>query len=221
MNLRETPGTVPESNRHRRPWKDGSRTSLVELVDPIRGTLRQAKFKVPVRLVKAIPHTNDGIEFEQYVYKAINRWKTWLMMEGWVMMGGRPKVLGPFDIPTSRPGEPVDPDFKEYHVRHFFHRDYPLYMKLDDALEINRLADVHDIDLNKAWRPWAGSPNAKKNPDSDWVDPLKYAEERRQRKGIKRKDYLMDSSKELTSLEKPLKHVHSPEIEKALKRRRI
>ena len=54
-------------------------------------------------------------------------------------------------------------------------------------------------------------------PDSEWGDPLKMAEERRQRKGIKRSDYLIDHEKDLS---KPLGHVSSPEVERALRRRK-
>ena len=214
--LRETPGTVSESNRHRRPWKDGSRTPLVELKDPDAGTLRQGKFRVPARLTHTIPHTNQGIEFENHVNKMLDKWKRWLQLEGWELVG-TPKVLGPFDIPTTSPLVPENMEEKEYYVRARFRRLYPMYAKMSDIEEINRLAQVHNIDMNKAWRPWSYNAGMGATPDSEWGDPLKMAEERRQRKGIKRSDYLIDHEKDLS---KPLGHISSPEVERALRRRK-
>ena len=214
-SLRETPGIVSESNRHRRPWKDGSRTPLVELRDPDAGTLRQGKFRVPTRLTHATPHSNLGIEFENHVNKMVDKWKRWMAMEGWEMLPGKPKVLGPFDIPRSSPLVPENLDEKEYYIRARFRRMYPMYGKMSDIEEINRLARLHGIDMDKAWRPWSYNAGMGPTPDSEWGDPLKMAEERRQRKGIKRKDYLIDREKDLS---KPLTHAYSPEVERALRR---
>lgn len=216
MNLRETPGTVSENNRHRRPWKDGSRTPLVELVDPDRGTLMMCRIKVPSKYARKAADTNEGLVKARIINEGLRKWELMRQAKGDTMIS--PPQLKEITSPIgASPDTPVDDSFVYYWFTAFFRSLFAKYAKLDDVLEINRLADVHDVDLKKAWRPWAGSSRAKKNPDSDWLDPLKYAEERRQKKGIRRKDYLLDNDGDLS---KPLRHVNSPEVEKALKRRK-
>ena len=216
MNLRETTGTTSESNRHRRPWKEGSRTPMVPLLDPERGTHLQMRMSVPVKYARAKADTNAGHEKARIINEGLRQWELMRQAKGDKMI--TPPKLLKIEAPIgATPETPVDEQFLHYWFTAYFRSTFTKFAKLEDVLEINRLAQLHGIDMNKAWRPWAGGPNAKKQPDTECGDPLKLAEERRQKKGIKRSDYLIDPTKDMS---KPLSLTNSPEVENALRRRK-
>lgn len=192
--LREAPGTVPEKNRHRRPWKDGQRSLLVPIESPPEGEEIEGLFRVPARLSRRDRHTNDELEFQKLLAEKTNRWLRWRAMRGYEMTS-KPVIDGPYDMPAAHEKAETDEDLRIYRIRAYFKRSYPAYIKLEDHLHTLALAQRNGIDLAAPTRPW----NAMGDFDSGWMDPAKFAEERRQRLGVKRADYLFD-----TDLSKPL-----------------
>ena len=79
-------------------------------------------------------------------------------------------------------------EVKWYFVSARFKRSSPLYIRLDDYLELDRLAKLHGISFEH------GLAEAEPTDDSPH-DPMKFAEARRQRLGIKREDYVFDEKK--------------------------
>jgi len=74
-------------------------------------------------------------------------------------------------------------EVKWYFVKARFKRSSPLYIRLDDYLELDRLAKLHGISFD--------GDGAQAEPIGDGPhDPMEFAEARRQRLGIQRKDYL-------------------------------
>ncbi len=195
---RLTPALTPESNRFKRPWSDSSRTPRVPVwtVSP-EGDMREGRFRVPLRLCNTKQHSNERLEFTKLTTDMLSRWTEWLRQRGWTLTT-KPIVKGPFDIPTSPDaakhfdrakevlGNPAslnpvtqfedNGEFKEYRVFARFKRETPLYLRLEDALFQRDLNNIYKDEVDE---------------DSGWVDPLVYAEQRRQRLGLKREDYLM------------------------------
>lgn len=215
--------TTPESNRHKRPWRDGSHTPLVPLLTPDpKGQIMEGVFRIPARLATAQEHTNEFLELDRIVKAAIAKWDEYKGRLGWKRVSNL-QFSKPYDPPESdsrkakiyvarmrgthgvhrlgehtKPGEEEGPDtVKMITVWARFQRTAPLYMKLEDALAINDLAKAHGIDLNKDFQP-VNNPKADaedlgEDGESEWVHPLEHAEKRRQRKGLKREDYLLGS----------------------------
>lgn len=152
--------------------------------DP-EGELVEGRFTVPSRLARARPNTNEKHEFDRLVVENLKRWSEWREKRGWVM-NSKPKVMGPFDVPTTTEKDETTPDEKLYCVFARFKRNGPVFLKLDDLLYERELAERYGIDLEADRPNW--SPDG--DEDSGWVDPVKYAEEHRQKLGIKREDYL-------------------------------
>jgi hypothetical protein len=96
-------------------------------------------------------------------------------------------IRGPFNKPTKSEKEEQDPDEFWYFAIARFKRTTPVYAGLDDMLELQRLASAHNVDLEADRNPW----NDLGKEDTGWGDGLKFAEERRRKNGLRRKDYLM------------------------------
>lgn len=210
--LRETPGTVPEKNRHRRPWKDSDRRMYVPLVEPHEeGQWFMGRFAVPARLThKGVRHTNDELEFQRICEKQIERWRLMRQMKGWVL-SSRPIVTGPVAMPTATANTEGEEDRKVYFVRARFRRMYTDYLLMEDLLHLETLGKRYGVDIEADRLPW--NPDTKR--DSGWVNPEQYAEERRKRLGIHRKDYLFDSD-----ITKPLGMVDVPGTKEVLKKKK-
>ncbi len=160
--------------------------------------MREGRFKVPLRLALTKQHSNERLEFTNLVNTMLSRWTTWLGQRGWTLTT-KPIVKGPYQLPTAprgseqhlaratkvlgKPAE-VNPvttfesneEFREYRVFARFKRETPMYVRLEDVMFNN--------DLNRIYKD-------EVEEDSGWVNPLEYAEKRRQRLGLKREDYLM------------------------------
>lgn len=149
------------------------------------GELVEGRFRVPARLVRSKPDTNERHEFDRLVRDALQRWAEWREKRGW-KMNSTPQVRGPFDIPTRTEREETSPDEKLYIVYARFVRTSPLWIGLDDLLHEMDMAKRYGIDLEGDRPPW----NPDGDEDSGWVDPLKEAEEHRKKYGVKREDYL-------------------------------
>lgn len=200
-SLPMAPTTTPESNRFKRPWTDSSRTMRVPLwtEDP-EGEFLEGKVVVPLRLCFTQEHTNERLEFNKLMGENIERWAEWRRQRGWEM-SSRPHVRGPFFPPES--GNAKTPAFFEkarkaigagaavreivnfdhpedvrwYFVRARFKRTAPVFARLDDMLWLQETAALY-----------AAEPVVK---DTGPINPLEYAEARRQRLGLKVKDYRM------------------------------
>ncbi len=194
--------TVSEANRHKRPWKDNSRTPLVPLwtADP-RGEEIEGRIVVPLRLCFTQEHTNERLEFMKLLSDNLDRWTEWRKRRGW-LLNSRPKIRGPYLPATSGSDRsrafaaraeralgkgrdvqevPITDHAEEvrwFFVKARFKRETPVYQKLEDVLEIRRLTEIYS------------QPEVK---DTGWVNPLEHAEARRRRLGIRREDYLFGS----------------------------
>ena len=193
------PRALPGGQRRRLPWSDTARGLRVPLLSD--GDLHEGYIEVPKRLVKAPEHSNAALEFNRLVGERLQRWIDWKAKKGWEIVG-LPKVSGPHDPPVERTGMEAKTEDKWYWVRAKFRRTFPQFVLLDDFLEIRDQAKRYGVDLN-APKP-ASTPLPEpvdEITDSDPPhDPLKFAEERRQRLGLKRKDLLIGKVDEPLSL---------------------
>lgn len=164
----------------------GATSLKVPLQTPPEGELLEGRITVPARLAHAKPDTNEKHEFDQLINDHLKRWTEWRTKRGWVL-NSRPLIRGPFKKATANANEVQDLTEFWYFAIARFKRTAPLYVGLDDMLELQRLATAHGVDLEADRKPW----NDLGNEDSGWVDPMKFAEERRRKSGLKRKDYLM------------------------------
>lgn len=191
------PLTISGGARRRFPWKDSSRSMKVPLVDEAEELT--GKIVVPLRLCNTQEHTNERHEFDKLIRENLARWAEWRRQRGWEM-ASKPHVEGPYLPPGSDPEKAKDyfarakkvigegrqiravtefdapEEVRWYFATATFRRSAPVYVGLDDALY---LRDLHRI---------YSQPEPE---DSGWVNPMVYAEERRQRMGIRRKDYLL------------------------------
>lgn len=203
--------SIPKTNRtrHEYPWKEGSRRVMVPLWTPTaQGQVFEGRFRVPKRLHKTEEHTNERHEFDNLVQFNIRKWAEWRAKGGWIL-NEEPTVRGPYRLPThgsARHAEfvgraqrvigkagnirpvVVEPDEGYvYVVTARFIRQSPLYVGLDDFMELNDMRARYGIPEDVDFLPWN---NTDGDGDTGWVDPLKHAAERRERLGLKRKDYL-------------------------------
>ena len=79
-----------------------------------------------------------------------------------------------------------------------FVRTTPLYVGLDDVLHQQDLMKLHGITPGADPLPW----NDTKGESTGIVDPLVHAEERRQKLGVKRSDYVIPEAWSKEALEK-------------------
>ena len=186
MIPRLIPSTLGGDRRRAQPWREGSRVKLVPLNTAMeKGQEFEGKIVVPTRLTHAEPHTNQKLEFDRLVRENIDRWVEWRRRRGWEI-ASFPHVVGPYDVPTATVKDEVDPEVKWYFLKARFIRHDPLYVRLEDFLHEQEKAATYGIDLN------ADTPAeyVASEGDSGWVDPMKHAEERRQKLGLKREDFL-------------------------------
>lgn len=183
------PALVPGTSDNRRVVAYGRQagaTSLhVPLVTPDEGELLEGRFCVPTRLSYTQPHTNDHLQFLACVKENWERWVEWRKRRGWDVVEGSRQLSGPFEQPTPTSETETDEDTQCWIFLARFKRSTPLYVGLDDFLEIQRKAELYGV--KDAGLPW----NPDEKGDSGWVNPLTYAEERRQKLGLKREDYLL------------------------------
>lgn len=203
------PATTSEANRHKRPWKDSSRTMLVPLID-VDGVQKEGMIRVPVRLCRTQEHTNERLEFDKLIRENIERWVAYRERLGWTICPGKPKVRGPFDPPSSpedktkrfvaraqevlgksgtvRPVTTFDhaEEINIYMVSAYFKRSTPSYVKLEDMLAIRDLHRTYGMPF-----PHETIAPIEEPTDTGWVNANDYAAARRKRLGLRREDYLM------------------------------
>ena len=189
--------TLPTGVRRHLPQGGQTRTTFVPLLSPPNGEEFEAFIRVPTRLVKTKPFSNERHEFTKLVNGELKKWTEWRAKHGWTLVS-KPKVNGPYDPPTPLTGaEPVDTAFgehKRYYVTARFKRDTPKWMPLDGMLWVHEQAELYGIDLSKPIRDTGEGKGRDVIVDrTPTVDPMVRAEARRQRLGIKREDYLFEN----------------------------
>lgn len=195
MTLRSYPLTLPAGQRRSFPWQETSLNKRVPLLpSDLEGEEHEGIIRVPNHLCGTEPHTNQRIEFEQLLADNIARWLEWKRRRGWHVVS-RPRVGGPYEVPQGRVPNLADlvPDHKWYIVRARFKREVPAYIKLEDFLHQHDLARRYNVDLSrpKPIQTPLPAPQDEINDSGEMHDPLRFAEERRRRLGINRKDYII------------------------------
>lgn len=208
------PGTFQGDTRRRVPKVSKNKRVPLWTVEP-DGQLFQGVFRVPVGLCNTGEHTNERLRFNRLVVQNLQRWVEWRKRRGW-FISEKPRVSGPFDPPEGnrkkagpqyaqaqrvigKSGEanPITEfdypeEYKNYVVEARFTREDPVYVRLEDMLELRHMALKYEIDPDRDSLPYTELPEAKEVIDVEGgLDPMKVAEERRQRLGLKREDYLM------------------------------
>lgn len=208
------PGTLPGDSRRRMPAVSKNKRVPLWTPEP-EGQLFQGIIRVPVRLCNTPEHTNARLEFNNLVVQNLRRWTEWRQRRGW-FISEKPRVTGPFDPPENdrakakshqaraeqvigRSGEVnavVEYDHGEelkwYMAEARFTREEPVYGRLEDLLELRHMALAYGIDPDRDPGLTNDLPEAKDELSFEGgLDPMVVAEERRQRLGLKRSDYLL------------------------------
>lgn len=151
------------------------------------GEWREGWIRIPARLVRAQPNTNEKHEFDRMVREQLSMWQNWLGKRGW-QLASKPKISGPFDPPKASPT--ADPTEDEgiviYSALARWKQTQRIWVPFEDVLEMKRKEEMYGEAPSKDPLPW----NDVSGGESDWFDPMKEAEEERQRLGVKRADFL-------------------------------
>ena len=201
MPIRSIPSTFTGEQRRRVPYRAqaGACSLKVPLfTDNPKGEWVEGLIRVPASLAHAKPDTNEKHSFDRIVSEQLRAWEEWRAKRGWKMVSP-PQVRGPFDPPSKTTKDhPMEGDVVWYFAIARFHRETPIWMGLDDVLYQRDQMKLFGITPGKDPLPWN---DVSGTADTGWVDPLKYAEEQRQKLGWRRKDYLIPALPSPESLE--------------------
>ncbi len=188
--------TLPTGQRrYTRSYADFG-TRPVELVptDP-RGDVYEGWMQVPLRLVRTKAHSNERIEFDQYVAGQLKRWIDYRAEHGWAA-NGLPKVSGPFEPPKPN-AEAETPDWAVYIARAYFKPTHVILAGFTDVEELERQAALYGVDVWDARQTDsdAGMPTRSRINDVHTAphDPMQFASVRRARLGLRRGDFLWNA----------------------------
>lgn len=187
--------TLPAGQVRNLPHGGQTRTVFVPLLSPPDGEEMVGFIRVPLDLVGTMPLTNARHRYRKFIAEHLKRWVEWKARQGWYI-ATKPVVQGPFDPPTEHPGAPSEGleefgEHKRYTVTARFKRTEPKWMPLDSMLWVADKAALYDIDLHQPINDTGAGRVVKEIvADEPAHDPLRFAEERRQRLGLKRADYL-------------------------------
>ena len=211
------PGTLPTGTRRRVPKVSQNRKVPLWTVEP-DGQIFQGIIRVPVGLCNTPEHSNERLRFNKLITDNLARWVDWRAKRGWFITG-KPKVEGPFDPPEGdrshakmehvikrigssnevRPIHEFDQteEYKWYMAEARFSRETPLYASLEDLLFLRHLALSYGVDPDRDPLPYSQDSETKDYLEfAGGLDPMQVAEERRNRLGLKREDYLFNSVEE-------------------------
>jgi len=203
--------TLPSGTRRRTPKASQNRKVPLWTPDP-GGQLFEGIIRVPVGLCNTQEHTNERLKFDALIRENLARWTEWRKQRGWYL-AETPRVAGPFDPPQgdrdsaridhvkSRIGEvgsvnavtdfDYADEYKWYICEARFTLETPIYIGLEDMLELRHLAFRYGVDPDRDSLPYNELPEGKDVIEVEGgLDPMKVAEERRQRLGLKREDFL-------------------------------
>ena len=206
------PGTLPEGTRRRVPKASQNRRVPLWTPEP-EGQEFDGVIRVPVRLCYTQEHTNERLEFMKLITDNLDRWVEWRKRRGWIL-SEKPRISGPFDPPegdrvgkfqqraeevigkASDVAAVTEFDYPEEHkwfvAKARFTREDPIYIRLEDMFELRHRALRYGVDPDRD----PATVNELPEPEDvitveGGLDPLVVAEERRQRLGLKRKDYVI------------------------------
>lgn len=213
MIPRLIPGVHSGDTRRRVPKVSLNKKVPLWTPDP-GGQLIEGVIRVPVELCNTAEHTNERLKFKAWIDTNLARWVEWRRRKGWTL-ASEIDVQSPTDPPEGDRekgkarqtkaeaviGTNADADWvtefdyaAEYKwcvVQARFTRDTPLYVGLEDMLFLRHLALKYDVDPDRDFTPHSPLPEPKDVIEVEGgEDPMKVAEERRQRLGLKREDYL-------------------------------
>jgi len=178
---------VPGVNDHRRRVPYGRQAGATSLKVPLwtreQGDLVEGRFAVPKRLSYTQPHTNEHYEFLACVKQNWDRWVDWRARRGWDVVLGTRQLSGPYEQPVERTGDESDEELMMFMFLARFRRSSPLYVGLDDYLEMDRMAKVYGVKPTDT--PW----NPDGHEDTGWHDPLKWVLEHKAALGLKPEDH--------------------------------
>lgn len=208
------PGVLGGETRRRAPKASQNRRVPLWTPEP-EGQLFEGVIRVPVSLCNTPEHSNERLRFEALITANLQRWTEWRLRRGWYL-AEKPRVTGPFDPPegdrekggarlaraTKHIGKvgsvaaKTDFDYageiKWYIAEARFTREEPVFIRLEDVLEMRHRALMHGLDPDRDPPVTNELPEAKDVIEVEGgLDPMKVAEERRQARGLKREDYLM------------------------------
>ena len=150
------------------------------------GQMIEGRYNVSTKLAKAEPHTNDHLAFRKLRMDMYRRWIEWKAQKGWNIVPGTLQVTDPYPNPTANTSTEGDEETMTVSFFARFKRETYLWLPLDDQLELERQYAIYGVDRN----PEALSYNdVSGNEDTGWVDPVKYALERKARLGLKPEDH--------------------------------
>lgn len=208
------PGTLGGDVRRRIPKTSKNKRVPLWTVEP-EGQLFQGVIRIPLRLCNTVAHTNARHEFDNLIRANIERWVEWRRRRGW-FIAEKPFIQGPFDPPANdrvqakayqnhvedkigrvgSAGAVVEFDYvgeiKWYTCEARFTREEPVYTRLEDMLFLRHLALQYGIDPDRDPGLQTDLPEGKDElAFNGGLNPLEVAEERRQKLGLKRADYLL------------------------------
>ena len=193
--MKSIPTILENGNRRRLAWKDGSRNLLVPLWHgDRRGDLVEGRITVSAKAALSEQHTNAFLQMQAEVNRYLKEWVDWRAKKGWILQG-EVQVDGPFELPTPNPQTEGDGEQRYFRVQARFKRDIPLYLPMEDYLEVQRRACIYGVDLNKPKQPVSYVPPAKDliiDTNPVYGDPLQQETERRAQLGIAADDPMFD-----------------------------
>ena len=189
--MRTIPSTFSGDQRRRVAYR--SQAGACSLKVPIwhhnpEGEWVEGLVRVSASLAHAEPGTNEKHQFDRQVTEQLRAWSEWREKRGWKMVS-KPQVRGPFDPPSKTTKDnPTEDAVVWYFAIARFVRTAPMFVGLDDFLYQQEQMRIHGITPEKDPLPWNDVSGTE---DTGWMDPMKYAEERRQKLGVKRSDYII------------------------------
>ena len=162
--------------RRRVPYgrQAGACSLKVPLLSPVGGERLEGCFSLPSRLANTQPHTNEHYEYLGAVKENYERWVDWRRRRGWDVVPGSLQITKPYAPLVEHTIDEADSGIVWISLYARFTRSTPLYVGLDDFMEIREKGLRLSIPEQK---------------DSGWVNPLVYAEERRKRQGVQLAEY--------------------------------
>jgi len=201
MPIKSIPSTFGGETRRRVPYRSQAGKCSLKvplLTDNPEGKIELGLVRVPASIAFAAKDTNDRHQRDRIITEQLRAWEEYRAKRGWKMVSP-PKLSRPEDPPSATTvSDPLEADVKWIWATARFQRTSPLWVGLDDLLHQQDLAKLHGVTIDKDPLPWN---DVSGDTDTGWMDPMKHAEERRQKLGVKRKDYIIPEAWSSEALE--------------------
>mgnify|MGYP001610048171 CR=1 FL=1 len=184
--MRNIPTITGLETRRRFPWSPAARGLRVPLIPPKDGETHTGFLRVTPEMAAATLGTDLYQQKLNLLGTHLQRWVDWKAKQGWRLLGC-PRWQGPHDPPVNYTGaEPEDCVW--YVVSARFTRDVPVYVLLDDYLEIESRARRYRVDLHDP-ASWAlPAPKDEITTAETPHDPMVDAAQRREAQEMPRED---------------------------------